>query len=142
VEQTDLAWAAGFIDGEGCIRVDKYYSRTSVNPSHALSLSVSNTNREILKWFKNFFGMGHISKNGKNPLSKRNSYQWRVYSDDAAKVLTGVLPYLREKKEQADYALDFIVLFNMTKSPGKLLSDEVLAQRDAYYWVLKEAKHG
>ncbi len=71
-------------------------------------------------------------------------YQWTCGTNNAIKALVGMSPYLETKKKEAELALDFAVLFHATKSGHgcKGLPMETVAQRDAYYWAISEAKHG
>lgn len=99
MQETDLAWAAGFIDGEGCIGV---YSN-GIKSSAVLSLSVSQKYNEPLLKLVALFG-GHL-KPKSNPVG---FMEWRLYSSNALNVLKQVLPYLQSnKKEQAILAIQF-----------------------------------
>ncbi len=152
----DLAWAAGFIDGDGSIAIARDWpSRRMVNPHHSLFVRVGNTDLAVLEELQRIFGVGSIFQQDKrkHPDSYNHLpfYSWTVRSLQAAKILVGVFPFLRVKKRQAEEALDFAVLSGtaIKSSPKGVsreengrgqLSDEDVAMRDAYYWRLRELK--
>lgn len=57
IKHTDLAWAAGFFDGEGTVGIS-HQSRP--NPLPVLHLSVSQNDTEVLERFKTIVGTGTI----------------------------------------------------------------------------------
>lgn len=98
-ELQKIIWAAGFIDGEGCIRINSYTSRKST--LYNIVLKVSQKKKEPLEILVSLFG-GKIGKYG-----QRNIYQWQVTNKMANEALKSLLPYLILKKEQAELALSF-----------------------------------
>jgi hypothetical protein len=86
----NYAWAAGFIDGEGCFSY-------GTSPR----LTVENTHLPSLLWLRRLFGVGTITKR-KNLRRGRQSYSWDVSGDKCLWAITRLLPYLREKKPQAE----------------------------------------
>jgi len=84
MRKTDLAWAAGFIDGEGCLSF-------CPNPQ----LSASQFNLEPLEELQLLFG-GNITPPKSNGVS-----QWYVGAHKAVNVARLILPYLKAKDNQA-----------------------------------------
>ena len=68
MKETDRAYAAGIIDGEGCIslRGRKVSERLYTTPS----IEVTNTNRDILVWLQNFFSGGIYLNKDERPTRK------------------------------------------------------------------------
>jgi len=99
----DLAYAAGFFDGEGSIGIYR---------TNQTQIQISNTCRAALEEFVKLFG-GHVGKvpakhmEAKNP-KWRPAYYWRLYGRNASKALQEMLPYLKEKKPQAELFLTFV----------------------------------
>lgn len=94
MKATELAWAAGFFDGEGCTSI-KQGSRIS------LRLSVGQTNQITLKRFQNAVGYGTI--NGPYKVKKLNwtpHSQWNTWSDAALIVIQKLWKYLSPIKQQ------------------------------------------
>lgn len=76
----DIAYAAGFIEGEGC-----FSAGTSVTPR----VTVNQLNREPLDFLRNIFG-GAV----RGPDSK-NLYTWAVYGDKALITMGVIRPYFK-----------------------------------------------
>ena len=94
--EIELAWAAGFFDGEGttsCLRArrDKYIY---------IRMSIAQKFPELLEKFRDIVGYGKVYSNS------RGMYSWDCYKQsDVPKVLTLLWPYLSEiKKKQARIA--------------------------------------
>lgn len=99
--ETQAAYIAGFLDGEGSIML--YKRRDSV----ALRVTFSNTNTVVLEWLKATCGMGSIvTFDGKDDRHKVSSW-FQLNSDAASTLLEQVTPYLIIKQRQALLALEF-----------------------------------
>ena len=93
----ELAWAAGFFDGEGCTSVlsakrDRYTY---------LRMGVSQKNPALLEKFQRIVGCGKIYKSNQRPI-----HSWDCYIEkDCEAVLAMLWPYIGEqKRKQADTA--------------------------------------
>ena len=101
--ETDLAWAAGFIDGEGSIGL--YRGKHPTSEFYVLRLSVTNTDIRALERLKKMFG-GSINKsNHKSRPTRRPCWAWYCQCAKGAAALEMLLPYLLVKKERAEIAL-------------------------------------
>lgn len=98
---TQIAYIAGFFDGEGCVRIKK---ANQGGNSYYLIAHLTNTNQSILKMVQELFG-GAIRKQeaGRN----RPVYNWCVSSSEANDFLKTLLPFLMEKKTQAELGINF-----------------------------------
>ncbi|NRP84105.1 LAGLIDADG family homing endonuclease [Marinobacterium sp. xm-d-509] len=92
----NLAYIAGFFDGEGCVSIAK---------NGSLTVSVVNTSLPVLEMMVDVLGVGVI--NNRTQKVNKRQYAYRAYGDDAAAVLRSLLPFLIEKKPQAETALDY-----------------------------------
>jgi hypothetical protein len=96
----EIAWAAGFIDGEGSIgvyRKGKWWS---------LSLSASNTDiRPLQKLQKLFKGTFHKKKEPRD--NRKQKFEWIVQGKTAAQALIQMREFLTCKQEQADLGIEF-----------------------------------
>lgn len=99
---TKLAYIAGFIDGEGCIRIKK--SNQSGN-SYYVTLQVTNTDKRPLMTIKDIF-KGKVFFQEKKPLGK---IIWQYYSatSEAVDTLRVLVGFLVSKKKQAELAIKF-----------------------------------
>jgi|SRR5215469_144388 len=90
-----IAWAAGFIDGEGAIMIVKSTRQV------ALQMYVTQKKSEPLLKLEEMFG-GSLEYS-----DKRDIYGWRIYGEAATRCLRVIRPYLLVKGEHADIAIEF-----------------------------------
>jgi hypothetical protein len=101
--ETDNAYAAGILDGEGSIAI-------SGRAKTALCIYVGNSDPRMCVWLKERYG-GSIYQSPsriRNGKSTRIMYQWQLASASAGAFLKAVYPYLVIKKEQADIAFAYL----------------------------------
>ena len=96
----ERAYAAGIVDGEGCltvaVRKNRIYPR----------LTVTNTNPTLPLLFKNWFG-GWITEDSKPYIPRAKiRYIWELNGKPAVGVIKELLPYLRLKAVQAELLLE------------------------------------
>jgi len=139
----ELIWMAGFFDGEGCVNIGR---KRRANPrpekgqdfwwKYILSLQMANRCEEPLRRFHRRFG-GTIY-----PMRKKGVLYWRWgnWSDNAAKALTEMLPYLLNKRPIAEVGLRFQEAVNgQPKKPGRRgHSADWLEQREMFYLQARE----
>lgn len=90
---TELAWAAGFYDGEGCTSLRKYTNGTIV-----LECSLGQKDRRPLERFVRAVGFGKVN----GPYGVAQAYQIHYIYGQAYDLLDRLWPYLSEpKREQA-----------------------------------------
>ena len=138
-KQTLIGWAAGFIDGEGCILVMKNKPHNGVSPIYYLRLKATSTRLEPLLRLKSLFG-GSISENKfKNPGSKwKRVFNWVIHGERATLCLEKILPYLTIKVKQAKLGLELQNL-KRTKRHQKTvaLTDGELKRRESIFQEMK-----
>lgn len=115
---TDIAYIAGLIDGEGSIMLyyrggierltDRSEVRYTKHNTFTPIVEITNTNVEVLNWIKSILSAGgiytHIYKTG----NRKDISVYRVSSTkDIEWLLMSILPYLRIKKKQAELLLIF-----------------------------------
>lgn len=96
------AYAAGLIDGEGCIRIQKQKNKLAYIP--VVQVSMSDKARGILVGMQKEFGGNLYSQDfHQEKWSKQTT--WRVNGAEAVAFLRKVLPNLMLKPRQAELAL-------------------------------------
>lgn len=101
----ELGWCCGFIDGEGCIRIDK--TRTQIY-TYRPAIRVSNTNIDALKRIRNLFKRGIIYKGKREEKANHKiAYQWCVDTLNAIAIAKMIQPHLIIKRKQCDLLLEF-----------------------------------
>jgi len=140
---TEKAYLAGFLDGDGCINIAIRQGRSAITPSHYLQVIFSQCNEEFLVRWHDKVGIGSVHKNAplRNPLLKENKHlwHWRIYDRQAEAILLMIRDYLDIKKGQADIALKFM----QTKGKGgpHATPGGILKLREHYKQQLHSAKH-
>lgn len=126
-----LAWAAGFIDGDGFITIQ---SRTStvnhkVYNSHYVRVGCCQASEVPLKELQSLFG-GSIRVKNSGPnrenYNRKVQYIWTLSTTQATDALVQLLPYLIHKREVALLAIEFQGTMSSDK---KQLTQEVLTTR-------------
>jgi hypothetical protein len=106
VQKSDLAYAAGIMDGEGSFTVS-YSPRWK---SFIGDIGFAMTKPEIVYLFQQWFGGAVSYSVPKNPKHS-DVYRWRIHSiEKRRKFILAILPYLRLKREQALLFLKFVDL--------------------------------
>jgi len=110
--ETEKAYIAGFIDGEGCIRIEKRKSSSKLYEfDFEAWVIVTNTNSQVLEELKSITGVGIIYIYKKLPKSGngkwRPCHRWQIVGMQAKDLLRAIYPYLKIKKTQTDAVLNF-----------------------------------
>lgn len=125
---TEVAWAAGFFDGEGCITLRPNPRRdgelqSDREWSRHLHLKVTQKDKPPLLTFQRLFS-GSISRETKGS----RCYNWSLTSIRGAAALEQMLPFLVVKKELAGWGLRFQRTVHELRS-GQRLSANDRAER-------------
>jgi LAGLIDADG endonuclease len=109
--ETDRAWLAGIIDGEGSIHISRVTEPKNKSgfAFHPV-LSITNTNESILSNIKRITDCGSICRVRSLRASWKDKYLYTANSNCVRKILPEVLPYLVAKREQARLLLKFVSL--------------------------------
>lgn len=140
----DLAWAAGFIDGEGCILVTRGSQRHNGGRSYGareryyLEMSACQTSVEPLLKLKGLFG-GSISEHHTQG-NQRRAWRWTAAAACVSRTCRELLPYLVVKRQQAEIALLFQATIQRRANAG--LPKHVLEERRRLYQLSVEANRG
>ena len=143
--ETNYAYMAGLVDGEGCICIQmilpeqhfKYYRKYRPSPQYQLKISIDMCSLDCLKKAQGVFGGKITSREREGTRFK--IYHWYLFSLNAANALKKMLPYLQEKKQQAITAIDFQKIIKH-HSGRKPLTSEEIADRHKYFLRIKEQK--
>ena len=101
--ETDRAWLAGLVDGEGCITILEAKSGHNSGSSYPPILQVRMCDRECIDHAMRITGTGGESP-AQYPASmegQRPSYQWRIHGRKAADTIAEIYPFLLIKRKQA-----------------------------------------
>jgi hypothetical protein len=134
VEEIEMAYLAGAIDGDGSFSLIKRRNG-SMSPLYQPMIQLCNVSRLLVDIIKDTFGgwiferASHIAKDGK---IRKVTYSWKLDKTNVGEVIPKILPYLIVKKERAAYLLSYMSQ-NPFKRGSMRLSTEVLSSREAAY---------
>lgn len=101
---SDLAWMAGFLDGEGCVTIS---TRRKSNHSWGAPLvTITNRDRKVLELFKATFG-GYIVEIQRKKPHHSQCWSYMAFNAKARYLLIALRPYLKVKALHADVVLRF-----------------------------------
>lgn len=136
----ELAYAAGFFDGEGCINIAKWRQLCSETREpgtyYKLRIILANTYLPTLEWFQATWG-GAI--NTKPIFGNRvQGYNWTLAQPQSARFLEEILPYLKQKRTEAELGLEF---YRSNRRFGRNARPvEYVADREAFYKRMRALK--
>ena len=112
MKPTDYAYAAGYLDGEGCF---KFHNGTPV-------VTITSTYIHTLIWMREMFGGRIRAKPKSDNPKRRQAHYWEITGDNARSCVRKVLPHLQEKTSQAK------ILLEISKYPPRSYRRLQLAQ--------------
>lgn len=115
IAPTDLAWAAGIIDGEGCIWT-RWPKRSNV------CVEVKMIHKPTIIRLSKIFG-GRVSEAHERRRGRRTQWRWWADTRVAQRVLDQTIPFLVTKRMQARCALGLIESSSRT-AEGRAKRDE------------------
>lgn len=137
MNNTDRAWLAGFIDGEGCFHISIGRGGVVGHPQFHLT----NTNRVVMEHAARLLG-----RTGRLASKKPNNDKWRSRWNLAIcgyknliELLDMVEPYLVAKRAEAAIFRQFLMTYPGSKAPRKM-ADAVREKRTELHRLLREAR--
>lgn len=127
------AYAAGMMDGDGCIQISQ--RRTENSNYYSLRVSVTQVTEGVPIWFVRNFG-GRIDKFYSTKERRQTLYRWSMDSSKASDFLQKILPYLVEKTERAKLGIQFQSTL-IYKGFADKLTPEVIEKRLSIYNQMK-----
>ena len=108
IEDVELAWQAGIIDGEGTVTLAKQMRKGRPSPAYRPMVTVTNTNPALVMPFVDAWGGGMYKRPDKRKSKKwMDSWTWYCPRSVVPEFLRAILPYLRGKRQQAICLIDF-----------------------------------
>ena len=103
----DLAYVAGFFDGEGNVGIYKSTRAESGRSNYAVSMGIANTDRATLEYIQGLLGGTLSEKTANRRRGNKPLYALEWHCVKARDVLRLLLPYLKTKYEQAELAISY-----------------------------------
>lgn len=135
----DLAWAAGFFDGEGYITIGRRKSTISGKfyNHHYLRIGINHVAKEPIHEMIRIFG-GNLQHQKLNKVvgNRIPRLQWVCNTKKAEEVLRSMMPYLRNKNRSAEIAFEYLKTIGRV---GLRLLDGVDEERERLRIALQDA---
>lgn len=105
----DVAYLAGVIDSDGWIAINKSHTttRTSQFPRYAIRVALEQCEPEAAQLAASLFGGRVHRRTTWTTMVGRPSFHWELTGSGAEAALGELVPFLRIKKAQGQYALRF-----------------------------------
>jgi hypothetical protein len=121
MRDTDIAYIAGFVDGEGWVGVSRSKHNKYSRPSYSPLIRVTKTKRGILEWIQETLGCGFVCK-GKRVKTEndrwKDSFMWTIGSRNIVRVTGLLMPYIQLKKRQLEIVTQIAKInLSLQKSP-------------------------
>ncbi|MBI2037237.1 MAG: hypothetical protein HYT14_02660 [Candidatus Liptonbacteria bacterium] len=123
--ETDKAYLAGLIDGEGYITI---WHRSGKWSGHQVMMKITNTKIDVLSQIADDFG-GH-KQIERNRARSKPSIDIHWSARKAVVLLRMVQPYLRIKAEQCRLALEFSEMVRLPNAKARAITPEEWEQRE------------
>lgn len=107
--ETELAWAAGFFDGEGSIGIYRHtlYTQSGTYFTWKVKARLSCCSKEAVARFAEIMGNGVVHLQRRQTKKLREVWSWSVYDRHVIAALEPLLPYLVIKKQQVELGIAF-----------------------------------
>lgn len=125
LSETEAAYLAGIVDGEGSLTISMGVSHGTVNI--VPEISIANNKYALMQWL-----LDRVSGSVYGRIHKGNqatSYTWKCTNSLRVPLLQRLLPYLLLKQRQAEIVIEIADQIRANSYRGKRLPDEALLQR-------------
>lgn len=95
MQDTDIAWVAGLLEGEGCFSI---YERKNRPNTTDCAIHCEMTDEDVIRKLHNIVGVGNISY---RPARRNRQPTWilSVYKKhDIFKILISIMPYMSKRR--------------------------------------------
>lgn len=136
---TDLAYIAGFVDGEGTIGIyRKYDLRKEWAPGYAERIIIVQVNQAPLNFIRQFFPKCSLSAKKQYFDNHQQSYCLKFTHIQAYNLAKAIEPYLKVKQNQARTLIEFREnIVHPDKKVSRRLLPEELERRERLYQQMK-----
>ena len=101
------SYIAGFLDADGMIGISRVKSKSNAHPySFTIRVIITNTNYEVIKYFKKTIGVGCAYESSYKYKPNWNVvHRYQLQAKQSFELLTEIIDFLIVKKERAETVL-------------------------------------
>jgi len=134
--ETEKAYIAGLLDGEGCVGIDKSKSKSKKHEfNFRIRAIITNSYFPTMCWLKEKTGIGYAYKYHKGYKNNWNAiHRWQIVGDQARDFLRIIYPYAQIKKEL------IVLVLQLPKSKHKGHNGRTLEEYNTQHNIYSEAK--
>jgi hypothetical protein len=107
--ESDVAYLAGLIDGEGSIQYKQYMrqrkGQKKAYPTWSIRLEIAMTDKDVIEWCYETFNVGHWGERKVQPGKKRQ-WRWRVSHRDCLEICMAIWPHVKTKLHKVEQVID------------------------------------
>lgn len=135
--KTTIPYAAGYIDGDGCLYLGKTIQKPKNIIVYEYSIQIVSVKRKSLEFLSNAFG-GYIRK---KPQRERRKlpYCWTIKTINALNFAKMIYPFLTDKRRSCEYFIKFAS--SITPNAGKITPNETINFRNNLISKIRKEKH-
>lgn len=135
LSDTERAYIAGILDGEGSISISRKTDPTMKSGhGYRLSIEIANTDENLMSWLQSVTGLGHVRKHARTCDRHKQAYRWNLWSLEAYQLLATIYQFLIVKRTRAFIAMRFVEEHSGAKPS---LTAEQAAEQKAIYEEMK-----
>lgn len=138
--ETEHAWAAGIVDGEGCVYIARSgrWDAPAKKRNYSVVLAVKMTSEPTIDRLGNMFAPAKSSFVPSRRIGHKDAWQIRWSGTRARRVLASILPYSVTKRREIELALQYEFL--MTHKGRVFDKEEAREIGERFYFRLKQEK--
>ena len=134
-KDTDIAYFAGIVDGEGSLTIGTYAKTKKGTPVWHTYLGISNTEESLIHWICERFGGAKLKYTPKQTPknSRKEVFRWQCSGERLLHICELILPYSVCKKRQIEIMIEVRNSFKLIEyndgNRGPSISQDVLDLR-------------
>jgi hypothetical protein len=134
-KNTDLAYLAGIIDGEGCFFITKVPKKEGdgyVSEHYRGLLKIDNTDYKLIEWLNKVFSGSNsaATRTTSSRQFEREVFSWIATGDRLLDLSELVMPYLVVKKEHCENMIKFRKTYTAKLGCNKLEEKELIIRQE------------
>lgn len=141
MEETEKAYLAGLIDGEGYIgilksmRGNKKHFTSAKDYLYCPIFKVAMTYKPVIEYLhQRYGGTFNSRKRSVNPNWK-DAYDWVIKNAKVMLILNEIYPYMKVKRREVEILREF---YKTVSGPGKPITEDNWRKRDELYLEVRE----